>query len=487
MKLEKLLEKVNIAENCADASMEISSVCYDSRCVEAGSLFVAIRGLISDGHDYIASAAERGATCVICEHKPEVELPYILVEDSRTALAMVSAAYFDNAHEKLKIIGVTGTNGKTTTTFIMKQMLEKLTGKPVGLIGSVEDMIGGEVLEGHRATPTTPDSYELHALFARMVSAGCEFAVMEVSSHALELGRVAGVTFEVGVFTNLTQDHLDFHGTMEAYAAAKARLVSQSRNAAINADDAWAHVIREAATVPVHAYSTLDNGADLVAKQVKLQAARVDFCALMTGDLVRCRLAIPGSFSVYNAMAAMLAVRLAGFALEDVAAALDGCTGVKGRAEVVPTGRDFTILIDYAHTPDALENIINAVRGCAEGRVVTLFGCGGDRDRTKRPIMGEIAARLSDFVIVTSDNPRTEEPNAIIHDILEGMASTKTPYEIVENRREAIAFAIANAKPNDTIILAGKGHEAYQEIHGVKHHLDEREVVAEMLATEVSV
>ena len=475
------LDNVKLVKD-VDASFELANVCHDSRGVTDGALFVAIKGAQSDGHDHIASAVEKGAACVICERAPSVAVPHIIVEDSRVAHAIAAACHFGNAHEKLKIIGVTGTNGKTTTTSIIKQMLEQITEKPVGLIGSVGDYIGDTELKSDRATPTTPDAYDLHRIFAQMVAAGCEYVVMEVSSHALELGRVAGITFAVSVFTNLTQDHLDFHASIDEYADAKAKIVAQSDIFVANMDDAYYERMIRDAQVSVFAYSTRNDAADIVAKQIKLNSAKVDFCALMTGNLVRTELAIPGLFSVYNALAAMLAVRVLGFALDVCATALAKCVGVKGRAEVVPTECDFTILIDYAHTPDALENIISAVRGVAEGRVVTLFGCGGDRDSTKRPIMGEIAVRLSDFVVVTSDNPRTEDPSAIIADILGGMQGTKTPYEVVENRREAIAFAMKNAQPNDTIILAGKGHETYQEINHVKHHLDEREVVAEILA-----
>lgn len=482
MHLNEILQKLDIKlAKDADATLEISDVCHDSRSVTPGALFVAIKGAQSDGHDHIASAVEKGAVCVICEREPSVAVPYVIVEDSRVAHAIASACHFGNAHEKLKIIGVTGTNGKTTTTSIIKQMLEQLTEKPVGLIGSVGDYIGDAELVSDRATPTTPDAYDLHRIFAQMVDAGCEYAVMEVSSHALSLGRVAGITFEVSVFTNLTQDHLDFHATIEKYADAKAKIVNQSNVFVANMDDAYFERMTQNAQVGVLAYSTKNNAADIVARQIKLNSSKVDFCALMTGNLVRTELAIPGLFSVYNALAAMLTVRALGFELDVCATALTKCVGVKGRAEVVPTERDFTILIDYAHTPDALDNIISAVREVAEGRVVTLFGCGGDRDRTKRPIMGGIAARLSDFVVVTSDNPRTEDPNAIIAEILTGMAETTTPYEVVENRREAIAYAMKHAQPNDTIILAGKGHETYQEINHVKHHLDEREVVAEIL------
>ena len=478
MRLEELLCGVTVLETNALMSSEITGVSYDSRRTEKGDLFAAVRGYQSDGHKFISAAAERGAVCVICEEKPEADIPFVLTDDSRRALAQISANFFGHPAGKMKMIGVTGTNGKTTVTNLIKTMLEKLYGAKVGLIGTNCNMIGGEILETER---TTPESFELQRLFRRMADSGCEYAVMEVSSHALYLDRVYGVTFDVGVFTNLTRDHLDFHKTMEAYAEAKSLLFGASRRGVVNADDEWMPTVTKNAACPISTFSAKDDSADLTAKNILLRPDGVSFAALSTGSLERVSLAIPGRFSVYNALAAMSALIALGADVSEAAEALSACTGVKGRAEVVPTGRDFTVIIDYAHTPDALENIINTVRGFAPGRVVTLMGCGGDRDRTKRPIMGGIAAELSDFVIVTSDNPRTEEPRAIIDEILSGMCDTETPYTVIENRREAISWAVKNAKSGDTVILAGKGHETYQIIGTEKTHFDEREIVAESL------
>jgi UDP-N-acetylmuramoyl-L-alanyl-D-glutamate--2,6-diaminopimelate ligase len=340
-------------------------------------------------------------------------------------------------------------------------------------------MIGDIELHTER---TTPESNELQELFAKMYDAGCEYVVMEVSSHALFLDRVYGITFEAAVFTNLTEDHLDFHPTMEDYGKAKAILFTMCRKGAVNIDDEYAHLMLEAATAPILKYSMSDSAAELHAEDVVLHDDSVSFTAVYNNEKCNASLAIPGKFSVYNALSAISAAIMLGIELKSAVAALAQCHGVMGRAEVVPTGRDFTIIIDYAHTPDALENIISTVRGIARGRVVTLFGCGGDRDSKKRPIMGSIAAEKSDFVIVTSDNPRTEEPGAIINDILQGMQDTKTPYVVIENRREAIGWAIKNAQPRDIIILAGKGHETYQILGREKVHFDEREVVAEYLS-----
>jgi len=476
MRLGELLEKTEIIEAAADMDIEVHGICFDTRTLRAGELFVAVRGYECDGHGFIRQAVAGGAACVICEEVPCVPTPYILVKDSRKALATVSAAWFGYPASKLRLIGVTGTNGKTTVTHLIKQVIEKCLGAKVGLIGTNGNLIGEKGLHSER---TTPESYEIQALLADMVREGCEYAVMEVSSHALFLSRVYGIEFEIGVFTNLTPEHLDFHESMEEYAQVKSLLFSNCLKSAINIDDEYAPVIANAAKGPVFTFAVDNGAADLVGKSVKLLSDKVDFCALMIGSLERVELNIPGRFSVYNALAAISAATLLGIGAEAVSSALYSCEGVKGRAEVVKTGRDFTVLIDYAHTPDALENIIKAARGFASGRVVTLFGCGGDRDKKKRPLMGSIAARYSDYAIVTSDNPRTEEPGAIIEEILSGMKETKTPYAVIENRREAIFQALASLAPGDVLILAGKGHETYQVLGREKIHFDEREIVAE--------
>jgi len=481
MRLGELLKKLDIVEASADMDTDIRSVCYDSRKLEPGGLFVAVRGFQSDGHDYIAEALAKGAACIICERRPGAEAQHVLVPDSRKALASVSAAWFGYPAEKLKLVGVTGTNGKTTVTSLLKQVIEVCSNEKTGLIGTNGNMIGARKLEAER---TTPESYELQELFAEMVREGCKYAVMEVSSHALALSRVYGVEFEVGVFTNLTPEHLDFHASMEEYANVKSLLFKNSRMSAINIDDGRAPAMAGSAAGRVFTFAVNDSAADLVGKSIKLHSDRVDFCALTIGRISRFVLRIPGMFSVYNALAVISAAMLLGFDIECITDTLSGCGGIRGRAEVVPTGRDFTVLIDYAHTPDALENITASVRGFAQGRVVTLFGCGGDRDRRKRPLMGAVAARNSDFVVVTSDNPRTEEPGAIISEILAGMVGTDTPFRVIENRREAICWALENALPGDVLILAGKGHEEYQILGRDKIHFDEREVVAEYFSLE---
>ena len=478
MQLRKLLEKVDIVNCFADTNSEVSGVSYDTRSISTGEIFVAIKGHGCDGHDFISDAITKGATLVVCTKAPEAEIPYVLVKDSRKALASISAAWFGYPAEKMKMIGVTGTNGKTSVTNLIKNVLEVCTSEKVGLIGTNNNMIGSKIID---TALTTPESYELQNLFSQMVEHGCTYCVMEVSSHALALHRVHGIEFDIGVFTNLTQDHLDFHGTMQAYAEAKAELFKISKNAAINIDDEYSKVMIKAAAGRVFSYAVNDNGADLSAKELKLSAGKAEFLALAVGSLARVELNIPGLFSVYNALSVLAVTSLLEIDIKEVAAALKTCGGVKGRAEVVPTNRDFSILIDYAHTPDALENILKSARSFTRGRVVVLFGCGGDRDISKRPLMAKAAAHFSDFVIITSDNPRTEQPLLIIEDILKGMAETQTQYVTIENRREAIRWAIENAKKDDVIILAGKGHETYQIVGKEKIHFDEREVVAEIL------
>ena len=467
MKLEKILKGVDIAEQTADTGMEIGELKYDSRQVQNGDVFVAITGYETDGHKYISKAIELGASAIVLEHVPEggISVPYIRVDSSRRALAQMAANYFGHPADSMTMVGITGTNGKTTTTYLLKTILEA-QGHTVGLIGTNQNMIGDEILPTER---TTPESFELHKLFAQMRDAGCTHVIMEVSSHSLVLDRVYGIEFTVGAFTNLTQDHLDFHKTMEAYRDAKALLFHQSKTGVTNLDDAAGKFMLEQKACPFLSYGEHE-ACDLRAADIQLHADSIGFVCESAEGKTEVKLGIPGQFTVYNALCALSCAKALGVSVADA---------VKGRVEVVPTNTDYTVLIDYAHSPDGVENVLEAARVFTKGRVIGLFGCGGDRDRTKRPKMGAIAAKLSDYCIVTSDNPRTEKPEAIIEDILEGMKDTKTPYDVIVNRPEAIWHALDIAQTGDTIVLMGKGHETYQEINHVKHHLDEREVVAQ--------
>ena len=478
MKLKELLKGLDILSATADMEMEIPGVSYDSRNTKPGDLFAAMTGFAVDGHAFIPKAVEAGAAAVLCQTPPEGGTPYIQVADSRRALAVVGANFFGRPAEAMTMIGVTGTNGKTTTTYLIKAILER-TGKKVGLIGTNQNMIGEEALPTER---TTPESFELQRLFAQMRDAGCSCVVMEVSSHALALDRVYGVPYAVGIFTNLTQDHLDFHKTMEAYCDAKAILFRNCRTGVVNADDPWTERLLEHASCEVLTYAE-KAAATLRAEEIELAAGHVAFTAVTAEERVPVRVNIPGGFMVYNALDVMGAALALGIPLRESAAVLAEVPHVKGRVEVVPTpGKDYTVLIDYAHSPDSLENVLRSVKSFAKGRTIALFGCGGDRDKTKRPKMGRAAAENAGFLVITTDNPRTERPADIIADILPGVEGQNTPYVVIEDRIEAIHWAMDHAEAGDVIVLCGKGHETYQEINHVKHHMDEREIVADYLA-----
>lgn len=474
MTLREIVSNLNCRIS-GDAEIEIKGIAYDSRKVKEGYLFIAIKGFETDGHKYIDSAIKNGAVAVLGEEDIECKCTYIKTEDSRKALAICGAEFFGHPEKKLKIIGLTGTNGKTTTTYLIRQIL-MLKGLRCDLIGTNQTIIGDEVIESSR---TTPESLDLFEIFSQMVQSGGEYVVMEVSSHSLELGRVYGITFETAVLTNITQDHLDFHKTMENYANAKAKLFAISKSAAINTDSDYADVCLKKAEGKILTYS-VDSESIIRANNIKMSERGVIFDIPLGNEVYEMRLGIPGKFSVYNALAAICACINIGVDITDIEKGLVLAKSVKGRIEVVHTNTPYTVIIDYAHTPDGLENIISAVRAFAKARVITVFGCGGNRDATKRPKMGSIAEELSDIAIVTSDNPRCEEPNSIIEDILKGMK--KDNHITVANRKEAIRRAMEIAQKDDIIILAGKGHETYQEIDHIKHDFDERVVVKEILA-----
>jgi len=449
--------------------------------VTPGSLFVAVAGFATDGNKYIPMALEKGAVAVVTAKKPEGDIPYILVESDRMALARLGINWYGDPAASMTMVGITGTNGKTSSTLLLKHVLETAAGAKVGLIGTMENLIGDAVIPTER---TTPESFELQGLFARMRDAGCTHVVMEVSSHAIALDRVGGVHFDVAAFTNLTEDHLDFHVTMENYCDTKAILFTRCGSAVANCDDPWFDRMVKNAVCPVICVSC-QKPAGVTAENIRLRSDGVSFTALHAGSAVEVSLPIPGKFTVSNALTVLGCSLALGISLEAAAQALRTAKGVRGRVEVVPTpGKPYTVLIDYAHTPDGLENVLSSVKGFCKGRLIAVFGCGGDRDRTKRPIMGRIGVELADLAIVTSDNPRTEEPAAILADIVAGIPKTAENYEVIENRVTAIHHAMDIGKKDDIIVLAGKGHETYQEICGVKHHLDEREVVAQYLQEE---
>lgn len=453
---------------------------YDSRKISAGDVFVAVSGYKTDGHKFISQAVQAGASGIILEneHYRPHNVPWIQVGDTRLALSRLAAFFYGNPSSKLRVIGVTGTNGKTTTTFLIEAILAQ-AGRKAGLIGTIENRIAGDRVETNF---TTPDALELHQLFARMADEGVDSAVMEVSSHALALKRVADCEFDAGVFTNLTQDHLDFHPDVEDYLSSKAVLFKQlgrglktgPKYAVINIDSRYSEDIISVTGVPVVTYG-IENSADLCARNIEVSSRGTSF--LVSGLGVECdlNLQIVGRFNVYNALAAFAVGLMENIEQEAIIRALEHTQGVPGRFEPVNEGQDFGVIVDYAHTPDGLNNILRTAREITAGRVITVFGCGGDRDRSKRPLMGEAAATYSDFCIVTSDNPRSEAPHSIIKDILPGVKKVTEHYCIIENRREAIESAIRMAGEGDTVVIAGKGHENYQLIGDEVFHFDDRE------------
>ncbi len=475
MKLSEILKGIDILECSLNTETEILGVECDSRKATDKTLFVAIRGYETDGNKYIDSAKKSGAVAYITDSRKFYKEGGILVPDARRALAIAAKNFYGNPIENIKVIGITGTNGKTTVTYLIKHVLES-KGAVCGLIGTNKNMIGEKTLETER---TTPESNELWKLFANMRDAGCTHIIMEVSSHSLELSRVYGIDYTVGAFTNLTQDHLDFHKTMEKYEAAKLKLFSQCETAVINIDDEAGKRMRKLAPSKVVTYSAITNEGDYVAKNIRTKPSSVEFELVGIDTIGRMEMNIPGKFSVYNALCAASVLMTLGLSVFEISSALRTVQGVKGRAEVVPTETDYTVMIDYAHSPDGLENILKTVKEIAEGRVIVVFGCGGDRDSAKRPEMGKIAASLADVVIVTSDNPRTEVPEKIIEDIIPGINEVRSDFISITDRKEAIFKALDIAAKGDMIVLAGKGHETYQEINHIKHHMDEREIVQE--------
>lgn len=455
--------------------LQITGITSDSREIKDGYAFVCIKGVNDDGHKYAEIAAEKGAVVVFTERKMNVKNE-IVVSDTRELYADMCAKWFGNPADSLKLIGVTGTNGKTSITYMLKSILEHF-GHKVGLIGTIQNMIGDEVIQTKN---TTPGVYELNRLFADMKNKGCNYVVMEVSSHALDQKRVCNLSFDAAIFTNLTQDHLDYHITMENYLLAKKRLFSMCETAIVNCDDEYCEKLVEGLNCKVVSYSLGDNST-YSAKAIKYNPTSVEYELVSNNILNHIKFNTGGKFSVYNSMCAAVTAIELGLPIGEISNAIQSIEGIKGRAESVPTGRDFSVIIDYAHTPDGLKNILKTFRDCEKNRVIALFGCGGDRDKTKRPIMGNIATRYADYVIVTSDNPRSEDPDEIINDILVGTTGSKTPIKVITNRIEAIKYAISIAQSGDIIVLAGKGHETYQILNTGTIHLDEREIVLEAL------
>ncbi|HHW57701.1 MAG TPA: UDP-N-acetylmuramoyl-L-alanyl-D-glutamate--2,6-diaminopimelate ligase [Clostridia bacterium] len=478
MKLEDVLKGIK-CEIKGNPNIDINGVCYDSRKAKNKYLFIAMKGFKTDGILYVEDAIKNGAIAIVTDREigeyPGVTV--VLVEDARVAMAKIASNFYNNPTSKLTLIGITGTNGKTSVTYMLKAILERQNNK-VGLVGTIQNMIGDKVIP---SIHTTPESVDLQELFGMMVSEGVKYVVMEVSSHSLALHRVDECEFDIAVFTNLSQDHLDFHQNMEEYAKTKSKLFKMAKRASvINIDDKYACMMIESSKAKVLTYGVKDF-AYVMAKDIKNSLNGVRFKVQIEDKKEDISLKIPGLFNVYNALAAVTVADFLGIPLRSVREALSHVT-VKGRFEPVETGRDFYVFIDYAHTPDGIQNIMEALKEYKTGRKILLFGAGGDRDKTKRPLMGEVAGKYADFCILTSDNPRSENPREIILQIEEGIKKTNCPYVVIENRKEAIRYALINAQKDDVIILAGKGHETYQIIGDKVIPFDEREIVKEILS-----
>ncbi|HOQ08734.1 MAG TPA: UDP-N-acetylmuramoyl-L-alanyl-D-glutamate--2,6-diaminopimelate ligase [Syntrophomonadaceae bacterium] len=463
---------------------EITGICYDSRRVSPGNLFVCIVGQKTDGHQYAHQAVQSGAAAVLAERKIEVgsQGVLLLTGDTRAGLAKAAANFYGHPSRQLRVIGVTGTNGKTTTTHLIQAILNEYH-KLTGIMGTLYAKFGDITREyGH----TTPESADIQEFFRLVADRGAEYVVMEVSSHALDLNRVDAIQFGAAIFTNLTQDHLDYHKTMENYRQAKLKLFQMveakpGNFSVVNMDDPSAPYFVEASPVPCYTYG-INSAADVRAVDIQNSLKGTQFKVLFEDQSFTVTMKLIGGFSVYNALAAITYALAEKIPVSVIQQALAGIKGVAGRFEQVDLGQDYTVVVDYAHTPDGLENILRTARELTGNRLITVFGCGGDRDRTKRPLMGEIAGRYSDFCIVTSDNPRTEDPQAIIDDILPGLNRVKTSrYAVVPDRREAIRHAINIAKSGDLVVIAGKGHETYQLVMGQVLDFDDRLVAAEMI------
>ncbi|WP_303824019.1 UDP-N-acetylmuramoyl-L-alanyl-D-glutamate--2,6-diaminopimelate ligase [Ruminococcus flavefaciens] len=474
MKLRDLIENNAVT---AIGDTEISSVTDDTRKVTEGSLFVCVKGGSFDGHTAAAEMLEKGAAAVVCERDLGLGDRQIITENSRKLYGQICSAWFGHPERKMKLIGVTGTNGKTTITNVIKNILMK-NGHKTGLVGTIQNEIGDEILHTENTTPMT---YDFMGLLAKMADAGCEYVVMEVSSFGLCQYRIGASYFDVAVFTNLTQDHLDYHKDMEDYYQAKKMLFDICDCAVINADDDYGRRLFGEVSCTRKSFSVKEN-ADYYADGIKIKSTGSSFwfCNGDKSHLIRTRM--PGQFNVSNITAAIAACLEVGLSIDSIIPAIEEYNGVKGRCEVIPTGLDFTVICDYAHTPDAVENILRSVREYTENDLICLFGCGGNRDAAKRPKMAKAAAKYADKLIITSDNPRNEQPEAIIQDILSGLEGEAVNYDVVVDRKEAIFHALKIAEKGDIIVLAGKGHEDYQVLAGMERiHFDEREIVAEGL------
>ncbi len=479
MKLNELIKDMEIVSVSGNTEVNIGSISYDTRTVDENSVFVCIKGINTDRHNFIDNAVEKGCKVVISQYPVNKEgITNIVVPDTNKALALVSSNFYGNPEKKLRVIGVTGTNGKTTTTTLLKATLEE-SGYKVGLIGTNDIIIGESVIPSPNTTPEAP---ELFSYFGKMVEEKCDFAIMEVSSHSVALDRIYGIEFEVGVFTNLTQDHLDYHKTMENYAKTKSLFFSYCKNCVINEDDDYSNVMKENIKENLVTYS-IRKPSDYRAVNVKHMDEGVSYTVSKKGEDYDVVFPIPGNFSIYNSLVVCAVGGILGIPDTFVRMSLKNSKRVMGRCEVVPIDKPYKVIIDYAHTPDGMENILTTVREFKKGRLITVFGCGGDRDKGKRPKMGKMAEKYSDVIVVTSDNPRSEDMQAIIDDIMVGIERKENVYTDID-RKEAIKLAMDMAQEGDIILLLGKGHETVQKFKDYNIEFDERKIVREICSLQ---
>lgn len=479
MKLTDILKGIENVEIKGNEDIDVKEIKYDSRQVQDGDIFVAIEGYKTDGHEYIKDAIENGAKVIAIQNEEYLsninDITVIVVPETRKFLAMAGCNFYKNPSREFKLVGVTGTKGKTTTTYMIKSILEK-AGKKVGLIGTIANTVGDKEIESER---TTPESVDLQKLFRQMADEKVDVVVMEVSSHALVLDRVYGITFDMAVFTNLSQDHMDFHETFDKYLEAKAKLFQITKEGFVNCDDMYSRKLMELATCPITTYG-IDNNPFVSARDLIITNSYTDFKMPFNRVMQRIKIGMTGRFTVYNALAAICVCVKLGCNVENIIEGLENIR-VPGRAELVENIRNITVMVDYSHSPASLESILKTVKVYTKGKVICVFGCGGDRDSAKRPMMGEIAGKNAAYTVITSDNPRTEDPLKIAKEIEEGIKRTKGKYKIVLNRKKAIEHALRQAKTNDLVLIAGKGHETYQIIGEEKNHFDDREVAKEIL------
>ncbi|QUI24179.1 UDP-N-acetylmuramoyl-L-alanyl-D-glutamate--2,6-diaminopimelate ligase [Vallitalea pronyensis] len=485
MKLSTLMEGLTYEIIQGDVHTDVKQLCWDSRRVKEGALFIAVRNKHVNRHDFIMDAVREGATSIILEddmYEVPKEVTVLRVDHTRKTMAILANRFYHEPSKKLKLIGITGTNGKTSTSFLIDGIMDHI-GKRSGLIGTIKNTVGPKRLKTVKINPTTPDALELQSSFAEMVEKGVEYAVMEVTSTALERDRVIGCDFNIGVFTNLSRDHLDEHGTMEAYQAAKAKLFSMCKKAVINIDDPVGEAFASRAQCPVITFGIMRH-ADFTAKDIQYTSRGSVFTLVHNDTESKVTLSIPGEFTIYNALAAIASCYALGLELDEIIGGIGQVMFIPGRFERIPNLKDIFTIVDYAHSPDSLEQLLQSAKKLSSGKIYVVFGCGGNRDKSKRPIMGKIAGMYADHCILTSDNPRDEDPVEIIRDIEVGIMGARCTYEKIEDRKKAIFQALSKASKGDIVIVAGKGHENYQIRKGLSIYFNDAEVIEDYFMME---